>query len=300
MPLDMNYLTSHDWGHLYRVSSPKEILENPAMWRSRMYRAKVLVIKGLADLSSEELLELHTVFGDPWSPEEYRDSNEKVELTESGGGCVTSYGNLITKSIGNLAMPWHRDIPWHREKRYPIRSLYPTQLSMGAGSAGTEFADCDILFKRLRPADLDLLHRTKLLIQNWYQVQANHSEPDLKTIPLVERHPVTGLNSILLNSFRHLTYGFTRCGVGNKGAWTVGVQIDGEAMPYAEAHEWLDYLHSLVATHDNIYTHQWELGDLVLFDNFSGVFHRRDAIEAPEGAERRFWRINLKHRLESA
>ena len=262
-----------------------------------MYRAKLLVIKGLEGLNSQQLWELQSVFGEPWAEKEYHDSNEKTQLTESGDGCVTAYGNLITKSIGNLSMPWHRDIPWHYEKRYPIRSLYPTELSMGAGKAGTEFADCDVLLKRLRPHHVEMMRRTTLIIQNWYQVQAGNIEPDRKAIPLIDRHPVTGMESVLLNSFRTLPLGSSRHSVVNRGAWIVGARIDDEAIPYEEAHDWLEYLHALVDTNDNLYTHQWELGDLVLFDNFSGVFHRRDAIEAPEGAERRFWRMNLKHRI---
>jgi hypothetical protein len=36
------------------------------------------------------------------------------------------------------------------------------------------------------------------------------------------------------------------------------------------------------------------MGDLVMFDNYSGIFHGRDRI-VQENTVREFWRMNVKH-----
>lgn len=285
----MKYLTETKYGG-YADVTLNDITSNPKFWRDSLYERKLLVLRGLKNLSEEQYWNLHTIFGLPWKAEDYKTTTEKVKSLDADR-CFTLYGNIITKeSIGNKHMPWHRDIPWHREKRYPIRTLYPVKMTLGAGNTGTRFCDCDVLWDRISLEERQKVMNTKVQIQSWYQFQYNIKEPERKWIPLVEIHPKTVKASVLLNSFgpQDPTLSFS---TALSGTWIRSVKVNDEEVGL----NWIDYLHSKVCTPDNIYNHIWEEGDLVLFDNYSGVFHGRDRVVASENAERMFWRMNLRH-----
>jgi alpha-ketoglutarate-dependent taurine dioxygenase len=290
----MEYLTKTGWGGVATVTA-KELLDNREEWRQNLYSRKMLVLKGLSNLSKEEYWNLHTVWGQPWGDEDYKTTLEKYEDI-GNKRFITAYGNLITKkSIGNMEMPWHRDIPWHREKRYPIRSLYPVSMTLGAGATGTRFCDCDQIFSLLSYENQKLLVNTELEIQSWYQFQRGVKTPDRKWIPLVEIHPGTNRRSILLNSFGP-THQDLKYSTAPGGTWILDVrQKNGSSYSQNEAARWLNFLHGVAITEDNCYMHNWEMGDLLLFDNYSGVFHSRGRVVAEENAERLFWRMNLRH-----
>lgn len=301
----MEYLVNterHQWGGIAETSV-EDLFENAEAWRARLYDRKMLVLKGLRELDQATYWKLHTIWGQPWSPVQYTRTTEKWEEFEPGKA-LTRYGNQITKeSIGNRQMPWHRDIPWHRGMRYPIRSLYPIRMTKGAGATGTRFCDCDVLWSRLKSDNLAFMENTTLRIQNWYQFQHKFATVEKRWIPLVEKHPMTGRKSVLLNSF-----GTMEAPVGDKpspfqygtapgGTWIQEAQINGGELSQ-KGLSWIDYLHKEAATPDNIYTHVWEQGDLVLFDNHSGIFHGRDRVVAQPDAERLFWRMNIQHRWQ--
>jgi alpha-ketoglutarate-dependent taurine dioxygenase len=288
----MDYLTKTNWGGRATVTA-KELLAHPEEWRNNLYERKMLVLKGLTALSPEEFWQLHTIWGMPWNEAEYKTSTERCQDI-GGGKFITSYGNKITeKSIGNRQMPWHRDIPWHRGKRYPIRTLYPVSMTLGAGATGTRFCDCDVLLNRLSPDNKALLLQTEVEIHSWYQLQHGVAQPQRQWIPLVEKHPETKRGSILLNSFgpRDETLEHS---TAITGTWILDARVRGEAA-IEQPLKWINYLHSVAVTDDNCYTHNWKMGDLVLFDNYSGIFHSRDRVVAEPDAERLFWRMNLKH-----
>lgn len=258
-------------------------------WRDQMYKNKVLVLKGLLNLSKDQLWDIHAVFGTPWTADEYKNSFE-VPSCDTPGKYVTTYSNINTKGrIGDKSLPWHHDIPWHREIRYPIRSLYPTKLTGKAGSVTTNFCDCDLVWARLPKDKWDELAQADIRIQYWYDAAKSVQNVPTKVIPLVERHPHTGKYSLLLNSFGPQFDGLKHA-TTYTGAWAVDCWSRSKRLGL----RYLDMLHSLVVTEDNIYEHPWEMGDLVLFDNYSGVFHGRDKI-TDQNAEREFWRMNVKH-----
>ncbi len=258
------------FGAEHRVSR-QELLQNREFWRNELYDRKMLVFRDL-HLTVDEYYELHTIFGRPWMKPLYTLSRE-VTQELSGGRVYTVYGNKSNAIMGGEAMRFHRDIPFHRGIRYPIRSLYP--FLMPEKNAATTFTDADVLWTKF-PELHDTFLNTELIIHSWYDVTFQTGQSVRKRIPLIEQHPHTGRQSVLLNT------------PGPTG-WVRGVVIHGEEQPLKVAEDWF----ALLGAPDNLYRHEWQLGDLVLFDNFSGVMHGREALQSTE--ERSFWRMNLKH-----
>lgn len=268
---------------------PSDLLgsDQQAYWRDTMYKSKLLVLKGLTNLSKDQLWDIHAVFGTPWTDVDYKDSFE-VPSFDTPGKFVTTYSNVNTRGrIGDKSLPWHHDIPWHREKRYPIRSLYPTRLE--GQSVPTAFVNCDVIWSRLDKEKWAELAAADIRLQYWYDAAKSVPNPPTKIVPLVEQHPHTKKYSLLLNSFgpMHPDLSFSTT---YTGAWIVDCWSRSQRLGL----KYLNMLHELVCTDDNIYEHEWEMGDLVLFDNWSGVMHGRDRISDAQSI-REFWRMNVKH-----
>jgi alpha-ketoglutarate-dependent taurine dioxygenase len=252
----------------------RDIVQNGAYWRDELYKHKVLVFKDL-HLTAQQFCDVHKAFGKPWVPPLYKLSHE-ISTVLPSGDCLTQYSNVLMKdSMGNGALRWHRDIPYHRMIRYPIRSLYPTVLPTQY-QASTSFLDADVIWDRVSEQEAQELQRTDLIIQSWYGVVFNTDKVPRKNIPLVEEHPHTKRKSMLIN-------------VPGDRVWVQGMVRDGVELPSEYIHE----LFKIIDTPENVYEHFWELGDLVMFDNWSGVLHGRKELQTPE--ERAFWRMNVKH-----
>jgi alpha-ketoglutarate-dependent taurine dioxygenase len=270
-------------------ASYDDILADPETWKERLYTAKVLVLRGLPGLTKDQLWDLHCAFGTPWTIKDYRDSYELASW-DTPGKHVTTYSNVLSEGrIGDKALPWHHDIPWHREKRYPIRSLYPTKLDAAASSITTDFCDCDRIWSRLSKERWPEMMAADIRLQFWYFACRSLENPGTRVVPLVEQHPHTKKWSLLLNSFGPSENGMP-FSTTYTGAWIVDCWSKSRRMGL----RYLNELHELVCTEDNIYRHSWELGDLILFDNYSGVFHSRSRI-TQANVNREFWRMNLRH-----
>lgn len=283
-----------NFGRLREVT--KEELLQPnldrAAWRDLLYKSKVLVLKGLHGLSRDELWQIHTVFGMPWAAETYKLSFEAA-VCDTPGQYVTEYSNVGSRGrIGDKMLPWHHDIPWHRAYKYPIRSLYPTMLDGGKGVT-TDFCDASAIWSRTDQSNWDKIAKADIRLQYWYDAARGVTNTDSRIVPLCERHPHTNKWNLMLNSFgpRRDDLPFS---TASTGAWIIDCWSKSEHVGL----EFIDWLHSLVVTEDNIYRHEWELGDLVLFDNHSGIMHGRQGIREPN-VTRAFWRMNLHHYWES-
>lgn len=256
-------------------------------WRDTLYQSRVLVLKGLKGLTKDQLWDIHAVFGTPWTDEEYKYSFE-VPSFDTPGKFVTTYSNVNTKvRIGDKPLPWHHDIPWQRPIRYPIRSLYPTRLE-GVNTT-TNFCNGDIIWTRLPKEEWDELARADVRLQYWYDASKKVENPATRVVPLIEQHPHTKRWSVLLNSFGPQSKALP-FSTSYTGAWIVDCWSKSKRLGL----QYLNRLHELACTPDNIYEHEWELGDLVLFDNWSGVMHGRERLTG-SGSVREFWRMNVKH-----
>lgn len=273
-------------------SNYEQAINDGDQLRELLYDSKVLVIRGLGELNLDQLWDLHARFGTPWSEADYSASIRETLSKMSDHKVVPLFGNkAYNKLVVNAGLPWHRDIPWHRQIRYPIRSLY----AHNDYKTPTEFSDASVLLDSHAN-----LNEVELLIQYWYsrQFDSAHRAGDFRTkyIPLVENHPHTGKPACLLNCFglrgeQTPTYPMQ---TSYRGSWILGCRINGRELPNDEYLSFMSSLKQEAIRTSHVYTHEWMKYDLLLFDNHSGVWHRRDVLH-PDDTVRTFYRMNLRH-----
>lgn len=287
------------FGLLLEIDSVGELVELAKLKSTLtdlMYHHKVLVIRGLGELTTDQLWDVHALFGTPWSRHDNAMSVKETVEHQSFNKNVAYFGtDIYNKVVNQGSLTWHRDIPWHREIRYPIRSLYAHETY----KTPTLFADCDILMSGVhKPSVMDV----DIQIQYWYYRQYDTREKRHKVltkyVPLVETHEYTKRQTPLLNSFSlersqemRSQYPYMS---SFQAAWILGASIKGVPLGESEYLGLFSYLHTLVCNPERLLTWHYQKHDLVLFDNASGVFHSRENV-AEEDGKRSFYRMNVRH-----
>lgn len=289
-------LIRQSFGVRVTVSSLEEARALPL--KALIYHHKLLVIEGLINVTPDEIYELHRLIGTPWTAAEYDRSFER-HVTTDKGNVYTIYDNLTiqkdhsvrtdhgakaeSSNFNDDSLGWHNDIPIFKEIEHPIRSLYP--LEMIPGSGATTF--CDPSYQ-LTDELIELLRRTEFIYQYWY----SPSLPDRYCLPALRTHPVTKQASVMINAFSADDREKSPYSVYDpRWAWIIGTLVDGKPVDSTLINSL--FKRALVA--ENIYDHHWKRGDMVFFDNFSGLIHGKRKTINPEGKIRSFIRINLKH-----
>ncbi|MDH3700256.1 MAG: TauD/TfdA family dioxygenase [Alphaproteobacteria bacterium] len=226
-------------------------------------------------LSEAELVTFSRRFGDPdvivrtdWqaaTPEVVQISNMK----DSAG-----------RSIGGLGAG---ELGWHTDQSYvadPATGSVLYMVEMPRDGGRTYWANLQLAYDALP-------EKTKTRIDGMsgvYDYVARQStyddEPEMSeelrrktppvTHPLVNRHPVTGKKSLYLDP-----------------TTSVGIA----ELPGAQGRALLDELNEHATQPDFVYAHEWQIGDVVMWDN-GFLLHRRDPFDA--GQNRLLKRTTLR------
>lgn len=172
------------------------------------------------------------------------------------------------RSIGILS---DTEVGWHYDQIYLPKPavgslLYSVILPNNGGQ--TSFADMTAAFEAL-PDDMKAKLDGKKAIQSYEAFNAQFSVPTNKTQkkmspdiaqPLVRTHPITGRKAL------YICPGMT--------TEIVGLEPD-------DSRETLDFLFDWCVRDEFVYTHDWVLGDALLWDNAS-TMHRREPFDSSE------------------
>lgn len=172
----------------------------------------------------------------------------------------------IKKDGRNLGGLGDGDLAWHSDQSYSLRPVFSTLLyavEIPAEGGGTWFCDTARAYEHLpegikqRIANLQQNFSIEVTVATQH-ISLTEEQRALKppvTHPLVRTHPELGRKSIYLSP-AHST------GIANLP------EEEGRAL-LAELEEWAD-------RPEFIYSHDWRVGDVVMWDNTS-TMHRRDA-----------------------
>lgn len=170
-------------------------------------------------------------------------------------------------SIGGLGAG---ELDWHTDQSYvtdPATGSILYMVEMPQDGANTHWANLQLAYDALSS---DMQQRIEGLSAVYDYIARQSTYDDEKpmseelrrktppvTHPLVNRHPVTGRKSLYLDP-------------------TTSVGIDG--MPADEGRALLDELNAHATQPQFVYTHRWQMGDLIMWDN-GFLLHRRDPFD---------------------
>ncbi len=215
-------------------------------------------------LSERELAEFSALFG----------PLERVVRTEWASPVVPEIGLISNlkdgqgKPIGGLG---DGELQWHSDQSYMANpatgaALYAVELPPEGGT--TSWVDLSAAYSAL-PERLKRLVEGKHAVFSYVKRLAGYqgvdrvisAEAKRKTPPvlhsLVHTHPVTGRKALYLNS-----------------TTTVGI----EGMEAASCSALLDEIYSFATRPEFVYRHDWQVGDLLMWDN-GLTMHRREPFD---------------------
>jgi taurine dioxygenase len=223
----------------------------------------VLVIRRQA-LSEHELADFSTLFG----------ALERVVRTEWASPVVPEIGLISNlrdgqgNPIGGLG---DGELEWHSDQSYMMNpatgaALYALELPPEGGTTSwvdlaAAYAGLPDRLKRLVEGRHGVFSYVKRLAGYQGIDRVISSEAKRKTPPvlhpLVHTHPVTGRKALYLDS-------------------TTTIGIEGIANESGSA--LLDEIYSFVTRPEFVYRHEWQVGDVVMWDNGS-TMHRREPFD---------------------
>jgi taurine dioxygenase len=231
--------------------------EEVAELRRAMDEHHLLLFRGGPQLPPDRQVEISGWFGPPVD-----------DLAE--GRLWTTFSNVT--NAGKMGLPFHSDYTY---TDCPVKGLSLHALAVPPGGATTSFVSGDYAWRTLSPERQ--AHIADLVARHDYTPSVAPDEPTPPTSvahhPLRLLHPRSGVPLLFVHqlSVREV----------------VGMDPDESATLLREL---LDHLYDPV----NVYVHQWQLHDLVVWDNLA-LQHARDETDVAQG-ERTFQRVVLNER----
>ena len=229
--------------------------------RDAWHAHQVLIFRDQA-LSQEDQLGFTRLLGEIGIPR-----NAEIEHGPDGETILPGImlvTNLRREDGGAYGQPhegrmWFHSDMCYAETPHKATLLYAVDLPSTGGE--TCFADMYAAWDGL-PAEIRqrLDGATALQVHEYRRVERPEPRDDMSGIPhfshpVAITHPETGRRALFVN--RLMT-----------------ARIDG--LPPGESDEMLDYLFDRSEQADNVYTHEWRPGDLVMWDNRCTIHGRRD------------------------
>lgn len=237
----------------------------------------VLVFRGQRQPTDSELIDFAESFGELIKGSEwFRDSGERPEILP------------VTNAVGDDGIPLgtggSAPLEWHADYSYverPGKESLLNAVELPERAPRTYFCSQYIALETLPRDEIDALRplRATHTIANYYEkpdhqlgagFEAKRRRDDALGIerppipeaehPVILRHPDSGREIL------YVSKGITKGILG---------------MPRRESSALLKRLHEHSTRPERVYAHDWEVGDLVLFDTL-GALHRRDAWDPGE------------------
>jgi len=250
--------------------------------RDLLFEKKVLVFKNFAGLSPKQIIDVASKLGTPWTYKQYTAIKEDARL-DATGRAYTDYTNQSYSRLFS-GIPWHVDIANEKEfARYPSRILYCIELPSEFRGMTTDVSNMEAAYSNLTDEEKEFYSNVFFTYQSWQKIGTN-----IRDLPAVETHPRTGKKFLRLNAVSQ-DNGWIR-------AW-YKLNSDG-TKTYLDNAE----LKKIVLDLGNKYqyAHNWEVGDMIIFDNW-GTLHRKGEGEIfPNSTgNRRFVRISIDTGLDT-
>lgn len=261
------------WGRFISTNYDEVLSQTDKFWTDLVLERNLLVIRGLPkDLTDEEFYALGCKFGRVWTRDDYRQSfinnGGDPTLRDPDSETPVSYFQSHNNSFGARYMAYHADMPHVREFSYPGRALYMTQ-NTHDGSGTTSWLNLEHGWAQCSEQERAAYHGLEVVHHDMYKANTR-----LEKFPFLKTNPKTGKVSPRLNCW----YGGIKKDGRHTLAWINHIKKDGRSLSYKETGDIITSAYQMIESKkDTLYTHVWQEGDIVVYDNWFNV-HRRDAV----------------------
>lgn len=240
---------------------------------ARLFHAHLALVIRSPVLTPRQYVDLIRQFGEPDASDTSR-YHASIDIDGFKGLRLVSNIEQDGKNVGqfgNDEMGWHQD-RWTDAEPPPATALHGVEVTRTGGRTGIAS-----LIAAYRALPADLLARIEgrsihfpLRVNDFEGEldQADVDDPELfRTVPLVQRHAVTGEKFLFLGARRILSYIDT------------APRITG--LDKNDSADLLDAIYDHVAQPEFNYLHQWRAGDILIWDN-RACAHRRESFDPAE------------------
>ena len=261
--------------------------QSKSYWTQLLTERRLLVFKQM-HLQDRFYGLMGRYFGVPWDKELYTFTNENTitGIVDKEKFVVGIASNVTKNSQQTQELVWHADLPNLIDdslpgyQPYPIRSLYLIRHLLEHNPT-TNWMDMTSAIDFLPPDMLELAQRMQVVQHDPYAGSTFKSVPN-QIYPFIKIHPITGKKSLRLNIYDNATPGVPK-------GYIKSVMLDGEVMPNNELlRQFITYLEQIP---ELVYKHNWDLYDIVVYDNHS-TLHSRAPVTGPLGT-RKILRMNI-------
>lgn len=271
-----------NWGSKIEITAEEFFDQDINFWRNLSYEKKLLIFKKV-EFTKKDYVNFGRRFGKLWNDKDYRYSRESADpvTIDNSVFFVSPFSNIISKRLVNQEMPWHADIPNRSHNPFPFRSLWITKNPNPKYSGKTSWLNLELAMQYLSEEELSFVSNSSVVQQSWYEPGT-----DVKELPMIKQHPITGNKSLRLNFFNDPEKNISN-------AWITGIKHNEQLQE--NCYFIRDLLLKLEKIPELVYEHTWDTFDIAIYDNWSFVHKRSHLIPNRNDPERHFFRINIDH-----
>jgi len=270
MQLDITPLIDAPLGAMVRGWEPSRTLSDDERDRiaEALVQYRVLVFRGQPQPADDELVGFVERFGAPIKGSEwFRNAGALPEILP-----VT---NVRHSDPTKVASAGANELEWHADYSYvptPGLTSFLNAVELPADSPRTSFCDTVAAFATLDP---ELQERLRGL-EATHSIAAYMAEPERRFADKVERDRDAGIEAPAIPEAVHPMV--VRHPLSGREVLFVSKGITRRilGMERAESGALLKQLHQHATRAEAVYAHEWQVGDLVMFDSL-GTLHRRES-----------------------
>ena len=262
----------NSWASIARVESYQEFIDIDNIKLTNLVLDRnLLVIKGISpNLTDDQFYDLGQKFGKVWTREDYKKSfitHGDDPTIDQDSPKPISYFQTDNNMFRSNFMAYHADMPHVKELSYPGRALYMVKNTTD-GSGDTTWLNLELAWEQLTQEEKDRFAEYEVVFQDMYTPGIR-----METLPFLKINPKTNKLSPRLNCYGHP-------GVPHM-AWINSILKNSVTLTAQEIDLFMYNTYKLLESKSNtLYRHVWELGDIVVYDNWFNV-HKRELVNGP-------------------
>ena len=262
----------NSWASIARVESYQEFIDIDNIKLTNLVLDRnLLVIKGIGpNLTDDQFYDLGQKFGKVWTREDYKKSfitHGDDPTIDQDSPKPISYFQTDNNMFRSNFMAYHADMPHVKELSYPGIALYMVKNTTD-GSGDTTWLNLELAWEQLTQEEKDRFAEYEVVFQDMYTPGIR-----METLPFLKINPKTNKLSPRLNCYGHP-------GVPHM-AWINSILKNSVTLTAQEIDLFMYNTYKLLESKSNtLYRHVWELGDIVVYDNWFNV-HKRELVNGP-------------------